>query len=303
MKNKVKKVLTDYIFILIGTILLAAGMNMFLVPMQLSSGGVGAIGTVFLYLFKIPLSVTNLAFNIVLFIFAFKFLGKGGVIKTVAGVLFLSGALELTTLLPAFRGDIIISVVLGGALVGVGVGLVVRREASTGGSDLAGLIIKRFMPHISVATIILVLDCAVIIIAGVVFRSFEITFYSAIAMLISSKITDLIITVGDKAKAIYVMSEKNDEISHMIIKHFDRGVTAIHSMGVYTKEEKDMLFCVVSPKEVPYIMNMIRTIDKGAFVVISDAREVLGEGFKESDAYDKIEGGFDDKKQKKEKRK
>ena len=292
MKKIVKTAIVDYLLIIIGSLILALGMNIFLVPAKLSSGGVGTIGTIFLHIFGIPLSATNLFFNVILFVFGYRYLGKAAVAKTVVGILTLSLFLQLTSYLPAFSGDIIISTVSGGLLVGVGVGLAVRRRASTGGSDFAALIIKRFIPHLSLATVIFTIDCAIIIIAGVVFKSFTVTFYSAVAMFVSSRVTDFIVSFGDMAKTIFIMSEKHELISGKVLEHFSRGVTGIYSKGIYSGSNGLMLLCVVSPKQVPYVVNMIRSIDDRAFVVINDSREVLGEGFKTETEYDKIQKNY-----------
>lgn len=273
------KTVKSYLFIAIGAFLLAAGLNMFLVPCKISSGGVSSIGTILLYKFNIPMSVTNIFFNAVLFVLGYKYVGKNSVLKTVLGIVFLSAFLEITKYMPAFGNDIFISTVIGGALVGVGVGFVVKVEASTGGSDFAGLILKKFFPHISIATLILLIDSAIIIVAGIVFKSYMITFYSAIAMFIASKVTDYIMTMGDAAKSVYIISEKNDEISKMIMETFERGVTGIYSKGMYTGSENMMLLCAVSPKQLPRLIAKVKETDKNAFVIVSDVREVLGEGF------------------------
>ncbi len=288
MKKRIISIIADYFFIILGSIILAMGMNVFLVPAKLSSGGVGTIGTIFLHIFGVPLSATNLVCNTVLFAFGYKFLGKSAVAKTVAGILSLSVLLQLTSYLPAFSGDVIISTLSGGILVGVGVGLAVRRQASTGGSDFAALIIKHFLPHVSLASVIFIIDCIIIVVSGIVFKSFTVTFYSALAMFVSSRVTDFIVTFGNSAKTIFIMSEKHKEISKRVIEHFDRGLTGIYSQGLYSGGESLMLLCVVSPKEVPYVVHMIRSIDPRAFVVINDSREVLGEGFKTESEYDKI---------------
>lgn len=275
-----KRILKDYLSIAIGSFFVAAGLTMFLVPFQLSSGGIGTLGTILLYLFKIPLSVTNLILNAVLFILGYKFLGKGAVLKTVAGILFLSLFLELTSYFPIFKEDLFFCTVCGGILDGIGVGLVVKVGGSTGGSDFAGLIIKRFLPHIPVATTILIINCAIIALAAIVFESYEVAFYSMVALYISSKITDGIMTIGEEAKTIYIISEKYLEIEQIITEKFERSATEFCSKGAYSKEEKPTLLCVVRPKEAPKLVNEVKNIDKNAFVIISDAREVLGEGFK-----------------------
>ncbi len=280
MKNKVKIIIIDYLFVIVGTFLLALGMNSFLVPVQLSSGGVGTIGTIFYHLFNIPLSVTTLVLNIVLFALGFRFLNKGALIKTAFGILLFSGFLELVRLLPAFNEDLLVCVICGGVLVGIGVGLVIRADGSTGGSDFLGLIIKRFMPHIPVGTVILVIDCIIIGVSGIVFRSYVVTFYSIIALYISARLTNFITVIGNEAKSIYIISNNIGRIKAVILEKFQRGATEIYSRGAYSGKEGQMLFCVVSPKEAPRLVKEIKAIDKNAFIIIFDAREVLGEGFK-----------------------
>ncbi len=286
--KKIKPYLIDFTLIIIGCAILALGINMFLTPNKISSGGISSIGTVLFHLFGVKMSITNLVANVVLFIFGFRYLGKYAVVKTAAGIAFLTLFLELSSYLPVFTDDMMLATIVGGVLVGAGVGLVVRQGASTGGSDFAALIIKRFLPHVSLANLILIMDCAVIIISGVVFRSVTVTIFSVIAMYISSKVTDSIVMFGDAAKAVQIFSDKHEEISSRIMEQFERGVTGIHCKGMYSGEERMMLLCVVSPKEMPILINMVRRLDPSAFVIINDAREVLGEGFKQNSAYDHI---------------
>ena len=275
-----RKKALEFFFIATGSFILSMGINMFLLPCQFSSGGVSAIGTVLLYLFKIPLSLTNLFFNAVLFIFGYKYIGKSSVIKTIMGILFFSLSLEITKFFPVFNEDYFIATVVGGFVAGVGIGLVIRNDASTGGSDFAALILKKFFPHIPVAVFILIIDGVIIIFSGIVFKSYIVTFYSAIAMFIASKVTDAITTIGDAAKSVYIISDKNDKISDMVINTFRRGVTGIYSKGLYSGKENMMLLCAVSPKQLPRLVNSIREIDRKAFIIVSNAHEVLGEGFK-----------------------
>lgn len=276
------------VFITLGSFILALGINMFLTPNKISSGGISSVGTILLYLFGIKISITNIVINAVLFFIGFKYLGKESIIKTVIGIITLTLFLEITSYLPAYNEDMMLACIIGGVLIGIGVGLVIRQSASTGGSDFVALVIKRFMPHVSLANIILVLDCAVIVASGMVFKSVTVTIYSIIAMYISSKATDAVVTLGSRAKAVQAFSNKNEQIANYIIKEFERGATGIHCKGMYSHKEKTMLLCVVSPKELPLLINAIKTIDKGAFVIINDAKEVLGEGFKSYADYDEI---------------
>lgn len=276
-----KRFLKEQLPVIFGTAILAIAINNFLTPNRLSAGGVSSVGTILQHLFGIRLSLTNLVCNAVLFLLGYRYLGKTALVKTVLGILYLSAFLELTGYLPLYTDDMLIAALCGGVLLGIGVGMVVRQGASTGGSDFAGLIIRRFFPHISVATLILILDIAVVLLTGVVFRSFTVTVYSIVALVTASVITDKVVAFGDRAKTIYLFSEKTEEIADFVMHDFERGATAIPCRGMYSGKCYDMLMCVVSPKELPLLQRKAKELDPNVFMVTHDAVEVLGEGFKE----------------------
>lgn len=281
MKN-IKKTIIDYLYIAIGSFVLAFAINYFLVPCKISTGGVSGVGTVMYYLFNIPLSVTTLLINVVLFVFGYRMLKKSSVVKTAFGILFLSVFLEVTKYFGTYNEDILIASVFGGILVGVGVGLTVWRDASTGGSDFAALMLNKLMPHVSVAVFILIIDAVVIIASGFAFENYTITFYSVISLYISSKVTDFIMVRGDWAKSVYIISKTHHrEIAKEIITDMERGVTGIYSKGFYNDDESMMLMCIVKSREIPKLIEKVKRIDKRAFTIISEVREVHGEGFKE----------------------
>lgn len=281
MRIPLKNLLYDFMFLLFGCILLSVSINVFLTPNKISAGGISTIGTVLLHIFGIKMSLTNLIFNAILFIFGYKSLGKYAIIQTSAGILLLSVCLEFTSHIQPYFENELIGVLSGGVLMGAGVGMIVKTGASTGGSDFAGLILKKLMPHISLAKLIMVIDCVIVILAGIVFKSYTVTVYSIIALYVSSIITDRVITLGDGAKMVMIFSKETRKISDYILTQYERGVTGVHSIGMYSNEERIMLLCVVTPKELPVYMNLIHEIDKHAFVVISNVHEVIGEGFKE----------------------
>lgn len=285
IKEKWRSIAVDYLFILIGTLILAIGINVFMTPNKISAGGITSLGTILLHIFGVRMSITNLACNVVLFVFGFRKLGKYAVIQTASGIVFLSLFLELTSLIPTFRvdndGDFLIASVIGGMMMGIGVGLVVKQGASTGGSDFAGLILKRLLPHVPLATIIMVIDWAIVLIAGIVFKSLSVTFYSMLALFVCSLLTDKIMTFGDSAKMVQIFSSHTQEITDHILRDFERGVTGIHCVGMFEKNETLMLECIVKPRELPLYLGMVKKIDPNAFVIIANVQEVLGEGFKE----------------------
>ena len=277
---KSKKLITDLMFLTVGCILLSVSINVFLLPYKISAGGISTVGTVLMHLFGIKMSLTNLFFNAVLFIFGYKKLGKYAVVQTASGIILLSIFLELTSHIPIYSQNELIAVLSGGIFMGAGVGMIVKIGASTGGSDFAGLILKKFFPHISLAKLILAIDCFIVVVAGIVFKSYTVTFYSVIALFVSSVVTDKIITFGDDAKMLQVFSAETEKISNCILNEYERGVTGVHCRGMYSNEERLMLLCVITPKELPVYMNMIKETDKNAFIIICDVHKVIGDGFK-----------------------
>ena len=269
-----------FLYIILGAFILAIGINIFLVPQKLSTGGVSGIGTVLKYAFDIPLSVTNAVINAILFIFGFRLLGKTAVIKTAFGIIMLTVFLEATSYLPIYEGDIFSSFLAGSVLVCIGVGIVVRQGASTGGSDFSGLMINKFTPHISIARIMLFIDCLIVAVSGLVFKSISVMIYSLGALYISAKISDYILVLGDNSKSVYIFSSCNETIAQAIMNGLQRGVTAIQAKGMYSQKEREILFCAVSPKELPKIVALVRKNDEKAFMIINDVHKVLGEGFK-----------------------
>lgn len=288
MAEKIKVYLKEYFFIALGTLIFAIALNVFLTPNKLSAGGVSSLGTILLYCFKIKLSVTNVVANAILFILGYNLLGKGAVFKSAAGIVFLSVFLELTEFIPVYTDDMLLAAAAGGILMGFGIGLVVRHGASTGGSDFAALIIKRLVPHVPIAVLILIIDCMVVLIAGIVFKSVTITLYSIALLYLSSKATDAVVTLGDAAKSVQIFSDKSEEVANAVMERFERGVSGIRCKGMYSRSDRLMLLCVVSPKELPILINLARRIDKSAFIVINDSKEVLGEGFKSGSSYDAL---------------
>ncbi len=275
-----KRNLIDYVCIALGALVMAVGINQFLVPVKLSIGGIGSIGTVLLYFLNIPIFATNIVLNLILFVLGYKVIGKHGMIKAAAGVLFLSLFLGLSAFLPVYSEDVLMCAIFGGLLCGVGVGLVIRSEGSTGGSDFAAVLLHKLFPHISVATMLLIVDVVIVAVSALVFQSITVMLYSFIALFVAAKVADLILTLGDIAKSVYILSEKHTEIAKWIQTELVRGVTGIYCKGMYANTDGTMLLCVVSPKQLPVLVHAIKQIDKSSFVIISDAREVHGEGFK-----------------------
>ena len=276
--NKLKY-LYDYLYIVLGSFVLSVAINFFLLPCKLSTGGVSGLATVFYYVFKIPLSVTNIIVNLILFVLGFKILPKHQLLKTLAGVVFLSLFLELGSQANFAITDIFIASVFGGVLIGLGVSLTVLKGASTGGTDFAAIMVHKNLNYISVAGIMLVIDFVVILISGVVFKNFVITFYSIVSLYIAAKVADFLLVRGDFAKCVYIITQKHNQISSFIQNKMNRGVTGIYVKGLYSFSNTFMLMCILRSKEIPKLIDGVKQIDANAFTIISEVRRVHGKGF------------------------
>lgn len=274
-----KKRILDYVFIALGSMIMAFAIDFFLAPFKISTGGISGFSTVLLHLFRLPLSITTLFFNAILFFFGYRTLPKEAIPKSVAGILFLSLFLELFEGLVFMEGDLLLGAIFGGVLVGIAVAFVVMRDGSTGGSDYAALILNRIFPHIGIATFILIIDTAVILLSGIVFRNFSIMLYSVISLYISTKVTDFLLVRGDFAKSVTVISPVSEQIASEIMEKMERGVTGFYTHGFYTKRDGKSLVCIVRSREVATVLSIVEKYDRTAFTYISDVRKVRGEGF------------------------
>ncbi len=280
MKLIFKKYIFDTIQLLLGTVLMAVGVAQFLLPNKLSSGGFSGIATISYYLFGWSVGITIFVLNIPCFILAFIRIGKEFFFKSLIGTLLLSIFIDFFNQYNQLTTDRVLACIYGGILIGIGTALILRANASTGGSDLVSYIIRSFKPGLSTSNLIIVFDVIVITLNVIVFRKLEIGLYSAITLFIMGKMIDIVFEGIGFSKMIFVVSNKYQEIAKEISKRISRGTTGIHAKGMYTDSEKLMIMCVVSRGEVIKVRKIANEIDSNSFIVISNAREVFGKGFK-----------------------
>ncbi|MBE6147848.1 MAG: YitT family protein [Firmicutes bacterium] len=277
---KLRKIILQIIQIAIGTALMAVAVDLFLLPNQISSGGFSGIGTILFYLFRFPIGTTTLLLNIPLFIIALIKDGKKFFFNALIGTAFLSFFLNIFQKFGALTQDRFLACIYGGIITGIGTAIVLKANSSTGGTDLVAHIVRKIIPWVRTSMTIIFLDTIIIAANVLFFKELEIGLYSAITIYIMGKIIDLFFEGIDFAKMILIISPKNQEISRRINRQIRRGTTALYGKGMYKNEDKEILMCVVSRGEVRHIMKIIRDIDKKAFIIITNAREVYGKGFK-----------------------
>lgn len=280
MKNRIR----DYIIIFLGAGLMAVAVRSIYEPMAMVTGGVSGLAIVVKYwmerLFRItiPLWVTNAAANIPLLFFAMHLKGKKFMARTIYAVICFTVLLAVLPVIPITTNDFLLASVVGGVITGVGLGGVFLTDTSTGGTDLLGIILQYKLRQFSIAQLLLIIDSAIVILGAVAF-GIDKAFYAVVSVYIATKIMDSILEGIKFSKLAFVISKKNKEIADEILYKLNRGVTSLSAKGGFSNVHKEVLLCAVSKKEIVKLMDIIKEKDAKAFVIVSDAREIMGEGF------------------------
>ena len=281
MKNKIYNSIIEIIETLLGAFIMAIAVSLFLLPNELSSGGFSGIATILYYLFNFPVGTTIIILNVPLFIFATLKIGKRFLLKSLLGTISLSVFIDILEKLTPITHDKILACVYGGILTGLGTALILRAHSSTGGSDLAGNIIKEYKPMARTGNLIMIIDAIIVVLNVIFLKKVEIALYSAITIYLMGKVIDIIFEGIYFTKLVFIISDKSDKISKSIRNEVKRGVTGIYGQGMYTNKNKLVLMCAIGRRELAELKSSIKEIDPNAFLIITNSREVLGTGFKE----------------------
>lgn len=281
IQGKIKTVLVDISETAIGSAIMAFGIASFLLPNQLSSGGVSGIATITYYLLNIPMGIMIMLINIPLFILAGYKIGKEFFIKSLIGTVSLSLFIDILDKYPPVTTDRFLASIYGGVIIGIGTAIILKGSSSTGGTELVANLIKTYNPYISMSKYLTIIDIVIISLNVIFFKHIEVGLYSVIAIYLYGKMIDIIFEGVYFTKLIFIISDKNEEISSSIVNEVKRGVTGLYGRGMYSNKEKLVLICAVSRGDVHKIKDIARKIDKRSFIVVASAREVLGKGFKE----------------------
>ena len=286
MERKTRKEILDYLLILAGTGLMAFAISSIYDPAGMVTGGVSGLAIILKKLTEsylkggLSLGLTNLILNVPIFLAAIKQRGLRYMIKTLAATLALSVWLEVLPILPLAEGDLVLTALFGGVISGAGIGLVFLAQATTGGTDLIAAIIQKYLPHYSISDILQVVD-GLVVLFGMFLFGVQTTMYAIVAIYLVSKISDGIIEGRKFAKAAWIVTEDPEGMAAALMEHLGRGVTGIPSVGMYSGQKRKMLYCVVSRREIVALKELVLHADPAAFLTVTDAREVLGEGFQE----------------------
>lgn len=268
----------DYVLVIVGAFFVALAFNLFLLPNNIASGGVAGISTITKYVFGWEPGIVQWALNIPLFIMGLLILGKNFGIKSFVGTVTLPLFVLLTSELAPATPNPLLGAIFGGMGVGLGLGIVFRGRASTGGIDLAAQVVHKYT-HLPLGICVAMLDGTIVITSAFVF-SLESGLYALIGLFVTSRTIDFVQVGLNTSKNVLIITDEVDGVRAAIFKRIDRGVTVLSGSGGYTDKERQVVMCVVQQNEFIKLTQTVKTVDPRAFVVAMNATEVLGEGFK-----------------------
>ena len=279
-----RELLMAYGQIVLGCIVGGAAYPMFLTPNNIAPGGLTGVAMILNYLLGVPVGTTSMMLNVPLFIIGWKAMGRVFVFRSLLATFLFSLAIDLIRLQPVTM-DPLLGTLFGGILLGVGLGLILRGGATTGGTDMAARMVHRRFPFITVGAFLMMLDCVVVLMAAVTMGANE-ALYALICIFVSSKVLDMVLTGMTSNKACFIITNEYDKVTRKILTDMERGVTHLSARGAYTGQERPVVMSVVSRMEVARVKDIVREADENAFMFITEAHEALGEGFSMLNAED-----------------
>lgn len=279
---KKESILKRVVFILIGSLISALAINIFIIPHNLISGGVGGVAIIIQYLSGLPAGIFILIFNIPIFLIGLREVDRDFIIFSLIGMLSLSAFLILTGNVSNYfkLDDILLSAVYGGVIGGIGIGISLKNRGSQGGTDILAVVLKKRL-GVNIATLSLAMNIVVVAI-GACISNIETALYTLVSMYITSLVMDRVIEGFERKKMLFIVTEKEKEVSDGIMNGIGRGVTFFYGEGAYTGESKKVLYCIITSRQLSKVMKIVEDIDTTSFISIVDAAEVHGQGFKKA---------------------
>lgn len=282
-KIDVKQEIKRYVFMIIGCFCYSSSLTLFLIPNEIVGGGVSGAASLINIVTGLPAGLFIFLINLPILILGFRLMGWRFILRCFITTATLSLTTELLTLcfknVELITDDKILAAIYGGILQGIGIGLFIKYETSSGGTELLGRITHKVLPFLTIAAHVAVLDGLVVVLGAVVLKNIENILYALILIFVSAKISDLVVMGFTKSKLCYIVTTKAEEISDYLIHHSPRGVTLIKGEGMYTKTEKGVIMTCVKNNQIVSLKSWVKQLDEHAFVIVCEANEVYGQGF------------------------
>lgn len=286
MKMTKRELCRNLLLIIFGSAVFALGFDLFLDPNGFNCGGVSGLSMLIVYAVKadwLTVGILSFAINIPLFIMGYRSIGRYFFLTSLLGMTCNSVFFDLFLVLPVPQVEPMIAAIFGGVMIGAGVGFVFLAGASTGGVDIVARLLKQKLRNFPIGKILLCMDLCTAVATGIVFRDLNNTLYSAVALFISSTVLDKVVYGLDYAKVALIISDRHEEISCVINTRMHRGVTLLYGKGYYSQADKTVLLTAVKRKQLAQLKEQVTAIDPDAFIILQDAQQVLGDGFKRYD--------------------
>ena len=282
MTGKYKELGSTALYILIASLIYAFGFNWCFAPNNFSFGGITGIAQIIhKFVPVLPVGTLALMMNLPLFLLGWKLLGGKVLINSLCAMALGSLMIDGMNLVYSFQPmeEPLLACLYGGAITGLALGLLLRRGITTGGTDLGARLLKLKWKHLPIGQLLLTLDVAVVACHTIAFRELNLALYSVVALYVSSLVLDRVVYGGNAAKVAFIVSDRHQEIAAELMRSLERGVTVLHGQGAWSGSEKEALYCVFKPNQIAQLKHLVHTIDPNAFLVVSEAHEVLGDGF------------------------
>ncbi len=271
----------DSFLIVVGSILMALAYPMFLIPLKIVPGGVTGLSIILHYTINVPVGITSFILNIPLLIMGYMLLGKTFAFRTIIGMTFSNLLIDFFTYImkvPQITDNMLLGSIFGGVVLGLGLGIIFSGNASTGGTDVIGQIVRKYTNH-TAGMGIMAIDFFVISLAGIVFKSFEMSLYGYLTLYLSSSIIDKVMEGSGNARGVFIISDQKELIKEFIFLYINRGVTEFYGKTGFLEKETNIIFSAISRKQLPMLKRNVLQIDPKAFIVVTDVYEIVGQGF------------------------
>lgn len=281
MKQTTRTILLDTLYDMAGGAVFAVGLGCFVGPAQIAPGGVSGLSVILNHLTGLPVGALNMSFNIPLLLLAWFFLGRRFTVKTLWSVFLQSVMIDLVSFfLPAYTGERIMAALFGGVAIGAGLAPVFMRGSTTGGTDIVSRLLQLKFRHLSIGKLLFLVDTMVLLLSTAVFRNLETGLYGMICIYTANRVLDSILYGMDTGKVLLVISEKDDQIARRIMDRLNRGVTFLQGTGGWSGQERKILLCAVRAAQSYRVEEIVRGVDPEAFVIVLEANQIAGEGFR-----------------------
>ncbi len=278
MKNKIKSLM----LLLVGVFTYTIGTQSFVVPARIAPGGAIGIALMINYLTQLPVGAVTLAINLPLLLLSWFYLGRRFTLQTAFATVLVSVVLDMIVapLCPMYTGDRLMQSIYGGMIVGLGMGVIIRTGYSTGGTDIAGFLMNKIFPRYSIGNALMLIEAAILILSAFVFRDIDAGLFGFLSVFVQTKMIDAVVYGGDECRQVMIVSDISERIAQRIIDELERTATFVLGKGAYTGKTVDVLYCTVRRSEFVHLKKIIYESDEKAFVMVLEASEVFGLGFK-----------------------